>query len=204
MNRTAIIGKLTTLGVSLVKNDAEKQNLRWQIAEFSFKLRDTYPAGSEKAFLATAATAAKLTEGDIGNLVRAYEVRQDLTKVQAEKTADWTTDAVLTLRGKDMNAGNRTKLITKAEKKGTRNVKDLRTFKKGIVSATPRNRQNATDAKIAFVKKNEKLIERLLKSHDSLALIAGAQFAQDNPGVDVSAAITFAAAQVTKATAPTS
>jgi hypothetical protein len=201
VNRNGYIRKLTTLGTSYLKNTTERENLRWQIAEFAFGLRGTFAAGQEKAALATAATAVQFSEGDVGNLIRAYEVKQDLTPAQAEKVSDWTTDAVLTLRGKDMTTGNRTKLISKAEAKNTRNVKTLREMKRGIVGSSPRNRANATDAKIALAKKLEKDFNRLLKSHDPVALAAGMQFAQDHSGQDVAAALLFHAAQVQKAAA---
>lgn len=200
MNRNGYIRKLQTLGGQFAAGVARQLDLRWKIAEASAGLKGTYPAGGEKAFLAAAATATGFTEGDIGNLVRAYETRQDLTPAQAEKVATWSTDAVLTLRGKDMSTANRSKLIAKAEGKGTQNVKVLRELKKGIVGGSTRNRKSKKDQNIALAKKYEKDFNRMLKSYPAVALIAGMQFAQDHPGVDLAAALTFHAAQVSSPT----
>ena len=199
MNRNSIIKKLTKLGQDWVKNTEQRENLRWSIGEAAFNLRSTFQAGQEKAALASAATAVGLTEGDVGNLIRAYEARQDLTQAQRDKTASWTTDAVLTLRGKEMTPAKRTQLIDKAAKKNTQNVKTLREIKKSVVTPASRQRKNATDAKIALAKKLAKDLDRLFKNgHDPVSLAAGAQLAQGNPGADVAAAITFHAAQVKK------
>ena len=161
MNRNTLISRLTKLGQELVKNGQQRENLRWQIAEKASALKATYPAGGEKAFLAAAATASGLTEGDIGNLVRAFEVRSDLTPAQVKATETWTTDAALVLRGKDMTPANRTKVIAKAEKANTQNVKKLRGFKAEVVTPKSRQKQNANDRKIALAKKLEKDIARL-------------------------------------------
>lgn len=202
MNRNTLIARLTKLGQELVKNTVQRENLRWSIAEKASALKATYPAGGEKAFLAAAATATGLTEGDIGNLVRAFEVRGELTPAQVKQTENWTTDAALVLRGKGMTPANRNKVIAKAEKANTQNVKKLRAFKSEVVTPKSRQKQNATDRKIALSKKLSKDIARLFKNHPGavMTLAAGARFAQDNPGEDIAAVLIFAAAQVRKAT----
>lgn len=196
VNRNGYLKKLTTLGAQFAQGVARQLDLRWKIAEASAGLKGTYPAGGEKAFLAAAATASGFTEGDIGNLVRAFETRQDLTPAQAERTASWSTDAILTLRGKGMDSKARTSLIAKAEAKGTQNVKTLRDLKKGIVGGSTRNRKSKKDQNIALAKKFEKDFNRMLKNHPAVSLVAGMQFAQDHPGLDLAAALTFHAAQV--------
>jgi len=198
MNRKSLLTAIRKTGVALTKNKTERENLRWVLAGQCFNLRATYSAGNEKAALAAAATESGFTESDIGNLIRAYEVREELTQAQRSKVESWTTDAALTLRGKDMTTGNRTKLIAKAESKGTQNVKTLREMKKAIVGGgSTRNRKSQKDQNIALAKSLEKDIARLFKSHNPVSLIAGAQFAQDHPGKDIAAALLFASAQVT-------
>lgn len=205
--RESLLKRLARSGAKYAKNAAERESLRWIIASESFALRATYPAGGEAAFKAAAATATGFAESDIGNLVRAYECRESLTADQRKRTQTWTTDAMLTLRGKDMTPAKRTQLIKWSEDKGTQNVKRLREQKGKIVGRTPRKRQSKTDAKIALAKSLAKDFERIFKNHEGparLAFIAGVQFAMDKGAdkdtKDIAAALIFADAQVSKAT----
>jgi hypothetical protein len=201
MTRKALIARVTKHGAALRTLGKKTVEITWLLAEDLVQLQGTFPQGEEgkKAFKATAATASGKGESMIDNLVRAVAVRESLTDKQRERTAEWSYDSVLVMAGKDMTSGNRTKLIDRAEKANTRNVKDLRTFKTAIVGKTSRNRQSQTDANVKLAKDLGDTFAKLAKSHDVLALIAGAQLAQDHPGKDVAAALVFWNAQVTTA-----
>lgn len=199
-NRNSIIASLTRTATKLRDNAKQRENLRWVLAGQSYDLRGTYPAGGEKAALAAAATATGFSEGDIASLIRAFETRTGLTDAQKKRVETWTTDAMLTLRGKGMDTKKQTRLIDWAEKQQTQNVKKLRDQKKKIVGGQTRNRQNANDAKIALAKKYAADFNRLLKSHNPVTLAAGMRFAQEHPGLDLASALLFHAAQVQTAT----
>lgn len=197
MNRTTIEKQLVRTATAIREKKRQVETLRWTLAKQAYAFRGTFPAGGEKAAIAQAATATGFAESDIGNLIRAYEVLSDLTPAQAEKVQalSWTTDAALTLRGKNMTPARRTSLLNWSEKQGTRNVKKLREQKAKLVGGTTRNRRNKQDEQIALAKSLGATFEKKAKSFDVLAMIAGAQLAQENPGKDVAAALTFWNAQ---------
>lgn len=199
MNRKSLITRIERSAASLATLGAKTVEVTWRMAYDVVALQATYPAGAEgaKAFKATAATAAHRSESMIENLVRAVAVRESLTKAQREATEGWSYDAILTLSGKDVTSAKRTSIIGKAEKRGTQNVKDLRTFKREVMGTTKRNRRNSADATKALAESIGERVAKLVKDgkHNYVSLIAGAQLAQDHEGKDVAAALTLIASQ---------
>jgi hypothetical protein len=192
---TAVARASAALGKVERKRDeieSKASVLRWTMAEKLVGLRGTFEVGQEKAFLATAATAAERSEDVVRDLVKAYEVRETLTPAHREQTADWPTDTVLRgLRGLD--TAKRTKVIAKATAAGTSNVKTVTGIRKDVTGTKTRTRQTSNETLAKLVKLvGPKLVKAIMNGHDPITLAAGARLAQDNPG-DISSAILFVA-----------
>jgi hypothetical protein len=203
--RKGIIGKLKTNASRLGDVGKRGVKLTWERAELFVALQGTFAQGKGEhaAFLATAATAARCDESVVKEGVEAYETLSGLTKGNRAKvmSAGWSVSAV---RGglKGLESTDQTKVIAKAIAKGTTNTKVIRDIRK-VVAPTNRTRQNETDRNLKLAEKIQSDYDRLVESYGEnalLAIIAGAQLAQDNPGQNVAAALQFLAAQVTKAT----
>lgn len=210
MNRTTLLKRIAKRSATLGRLKSEEVRETWLMGEDATAAVATYPQTSEgrKAAKAAIATAAKRDEGMIENLLRAVKVRDtELTKAQRAKVVSlgWSYDAVLVLSGQGSKdapytTAQKTRVIAKAEKTGTRNVVKVRGFKRDVVGGTKRNRRTSTDEKVALAKSIGEKVARLIADGDTyMALIHGAQLAQDNEGKDVAGALTLIATQATKA-----
>lgn len=196
--RQNILQRLTIAGAALAQNAVERVALTWAAAEIAVELRETFGNSSEerKAFRATAATAAKVSESQIDLWTAAVDTRETLTTKQAENTATWNVDSVRLMS--NMSQGERTSLIGSAKKEGTQNVKVLREIKNKMNGKTP-NKRNTKDSAAKTAKLAERMqddVQKLLDNgHEPTSLAAGAELARKYQG-DVGSAIIFVAAQV--------
>lgn len=198
MTRKSAIARVRRSATKVASNVKQGVALRWTLATDLVELRGTFKQGEEKAFLATAATAAQLDESVVASLVKAHETRAGLTKAQQAKVQAWPTDSILPFRG--METADITKVIAKAEKAGTTNTKVIRDLKRQVVGTAKRTRQTdaAKTTKLAEVIGDE--VRKLLDNgHNPMTLAAGANLARKHGG-DVGAAILFVAANAKAAT----
>lgn len=198
--RTSIIGKLKKNATKTDRNQKQGNLLTWERAELFVALQGTFAQGKGEhaAFLATAATAARCDESSVTEGVKAIEVRDGLSKANRDKVvaAGWSVSAVKDgLSGADTRQAAR--IIALAEKynggKGTTNTKVIRDLKKKVIVPTPRATENRLAKLIESLKED---YDRLLASYGPegmLAVIAGAQLAQDNQGKQVAQALTMLA-----------
>jgi hypothetical protein len=196
----SIIRRLRTNTKNRSKNDAKGSALLWERAELFTQLEGTFAQGKEQrlAFLATACTEGKCNNDSVTEGIEAVAVRDGLTAANRKAVAGWPVASVRVLKG--LSTPQARSVIAKATKAGTTNTKDIRKFKTAVVGKTERQTKNETDRNIALAEVLAEDIARLSASFDMLAVIAGAELAQAHPGKNVAAAITFALAQVTKAT----
>ena len=201
MTRSALLKRISKTAKDLQGYASKTVALTWVLAEDLVALQGTYPAGKQgaAAFKAAAATASGKGEATIGNLVRAVEVRDALTAKQRQQVADWSYDMVLSLADRKMSGQQRTALIQKVQKSGTRSPVEVRKIKRTVVGGTKRQRQTGAEATTKLAAKISEEVQKLLAhDHDPMSLAAGARLAREYQG-DVAAAILFVAAQVTAA-----
>lgn len=201
MNRTALIARVRKHGAALRTLGSKTVEVTWLLAEDLVLLQGTYPAGSEgaAAFTAAASTASGKGEATIRNLVRACEVREGLTAKQKGQVTGWSYDMILSLADRKMTAAQRTSVIARVEKSGTRSPIEVRKVKRTVVGGSKRNRQTSADATTKLAEKIRGDVEKLIgKGHDPVTLAAGCQLAREYSG-DVASAVLFIAANVKQA-----
>lgn len=198
--RNTIIGRIKTTAAELQKNTAKGIALTWNLASDFVALQGTYPAGKDgnAAFVAAAATASGKGEQTVKNLVRAYEVREGLSAAQRGGVSDWSPDMVLSLSDSKLSGSQRTAIIKKVQKDGTRSPIEVRKIKRTVAGGSKRTRQTSADATSKLGEKVREEVEKMLANgHDPMSLAAGARLAREYPG-DVAAAILFVAANRSK------
>lgn len=196
--RKTLLARITKLGAELKVLAGQTVEKTWMLAQELVSLQATYPQGAEgaKAFYAAAATASGKGEATIRNLVRAVEVRENLTTAQRGKVGGWSYDMVLSLADKKMTGAQRTSLIGKVEKSGTRSPIEVRKLKREVVGTKKRERQSSAEATTKLAEKIREDVEKLLANgHDPVSIAAGCQLAREYSG-DVAAAVLFVAANV--------
>lgn len=200
MTRKSLIARITRTGAELRKLGAATVDKTWSLAEDLVLLQGTFPQGKEgaAAFKATAATASGKGEQTIANLVRAVEVRNGLSAKQRDQIGGWSYDMVLSLAGKDLSAAQRTSLIGKVEKTGTRSPIEVRKIKRTVTGTKKRDRQTSAEQTTKLAEKIGADVAKLLgNGHDPMTLAAGARLAREYSG-DIAAAILFVAANASK------
>lgn len=195
MTRKALLARITRHGNALRTLGSKTVEVTWLMAQDLVLLQGTFPQGSDgaSAFVAAASTASGKGEATVRNLVRAVEVRDSLTPKQREGIEGWSYDMVLSLADKNLKPAQRTSIIEKVQKAGTRSPIEVRKIKRTVAGGSKRTRKSNAEQTTALAEKIRKDVEKLLgKGHDPVSLAAGAQLAREYQG-DVASAITFIA-----------